>query len=288
MLSYQHIYHAGNHADLIKHLTLLSVLLKLGQKNKPCTLIDTHAGAGEYDLSATKAQHNNESLTGIGMLDEAFFSQADSALLHAYGEGLYTGVVSDKYCGSAGWMQRYLREQDQAHFCELHPNVYPELLDYVYKSNAHCYQVDGFKQLIALVPPLAKRGIVLVDPPYEQASEYSMVLDVIEKSLRRWATGCYLIWYPMINTENTNKAQAAIRMLKGFNTLADEHSVSNMANIQWRYDTTNDAQGMYGSGIIAINLPWGCDNEISDAMLSIQQSKMTQSAFSLEWIKAPR
>lgn len=287
MLSYQHIYHAGNHADLIKHLTLLSVLLKLGQKAKPFTLIDTHAGAGEYDLSTAKAQQNNESETGVGLLDAAFLSQADSMLLQAYGEGISTDLSSGKYCGSAGWMQRYLRDQDQAHLCELHPSVYPELKDFVYKPNAHCYEADGFKQLLALVPPLAKRGVVLIDPPYEQASEYQTVTDVLEQSLKRWATGCYLLWYPMINTDNASKAQAAIRMLKRIEALSALESVTNMANIQWRHDTDRNAQGMYGSGLIAINLPWGCDTAISEAMLSIQQSKITQAAFSFDWIKVP-
>ncbi len=287
MLSYQHIFHAGNHADLLKHLTLISVLLKLKQKSKPFTLIDTHAGAGEYDLSASKAQLKSESSTGIGLLDELFLSQSDSTLLQTYGDGFYSNLSSGNYCGSAGWMQQFLREQDQAHFCELHPNVYPELCDFVYKPNAHCYEVDGFKQLIALVPPLAKRGIVLIDPPYEQAVEYQMVLDTTEQSLKRWSTGCYLIWYPLLNTDNVSKTQAGIRMMNGFNTLSELPSVSNMANFQWCHNPASEAQGMYGSGIIAINLPWGCDSEITEALLLIQQSKITQAAFSLDWIKQP-
>jgi 23S rRNA (adenine2030-N6)-methyltransferase len=294
LLSYQHIYHAGNHADVIKHLTLLSVLDKLQQKSKPFTLIDTHAGAGMYRLSDEKAQKNAEYQSGIGLLAGSTLEQHGSPLLQQYWDGVSDAYAQQQYLGSAGWMQNYLRTGDHGHFCELHPAVFPDLSAYLSKANAHAYQQDGFKQLIALLPPLAKRGVVLIDPPYEQVSEYNECVTTLEQSLKRWATGCYLLWYPLITTENSAKQAASGRMIRDLQVLSAKDSVSNMAQIEWLIDTPEHYQGMYGSGIIAINLPWGCADAIQAACTALL-TEVTQSGgplpranFTLNWLKAPQ
>ena len=294
MLSYQHIYHAGNHADVIKHLTLLSVLDKLQQKNKPYTLIDTHAGAGMYRLTDAKAQKNAEYQSGVGLLSDATLLQHPSSLLQKYWDGISAAYAQQQYLGSAGWMQDYLRPGDHGHFCELHPAVYPELHAYLTKSNAHCYQQDGFKQLVALLPPLAKRGVVLIDPPYEQIGEYSACVTTLEQSLKRWATGCYLLWYPLICSENTAKQAASGRMIRELQALAGKDSVTNMAQIEWLIDTPEHYQGMYGSGIIAINLPWGCADAINAACAALlakvtrSEGALPRASVNFKWLKAPQ
>lgn len=294
MLSYQHIYHAGNHADVIKHLTLLSVLDKLQQKTKPYTLIDTHAGAGMYRLTDAKAQKNTEYQFGVGLLSDSILQQHSAPLLQQYWDRVSAAYAQQQYLGSAGWMQAYLRPGDHGHFCELHPAVYPELTAYLTKSNAHSYQQDGFKQLVALLPPLAKRGVVLIDPPYEQISEYSQCVSTIEQSLKRWATGCYLLWYPLISTENGAKQAASGRMIRDLKALSTNDSVSNMAQIEWLIDTPEYYQGMYGSGIIAINLPWGCADAINAACAALHtevtqaQGPLPRASFKFNWLKAPQ
>lgn len=294
MLSYQHIYHAGNHADVIKHLTLLSVLDKLQQKSKPYTLIDTHAGAGMYALNDAKAQLNSEYKSGVGLLSQVSLEQAAAPLLALYWEGLSKAYAQQQYLGSAGWMQSYLRPNDHGHFCELHPAVYPQLADYLTQPNAHTYQQDGFKQLIALLPPLAKRGVVLIDPPYEQIGEYSQCVHTLEQSLKRWATGCYLLWYPLIKSDNSAKQAASSRMIKELQSLSGSAAVNNMAQIEWLIDQPEGYQGMYGSGIIALNLPWGCADNISNActrlleQVATPEGPLPQASFSFNWLKAPQ
>lgn len=290
MLSYQHIYHAGNHADVIKHLSLLAVLQKLQQKSKPFTVIDTHAGAGLYDLSDPKAQQNLEQHTGVGVLLKQATNAYTSPLLADYVAGVSRAFSKQQYHGSAALMHACMRDVDQGHFCELHPNVYPQLVESIAAKNTHTYRADAYKQLVALVPPIAKRGVVLIDPPYEQVHEYGACVDVLSKSLARWANGCYLLWYPLINAANSQKNDLSHYMVDQIKQLTQTHTINNIYQIEWLIDDKS-ASGMYGSGIIAINLPWGCAEHIEAAcaeMLPLfkQSDAYPHASFNSVWLKA--
>ncbi len=264
MLSYQHIYHAGNHADVLKHISLLAILNFLAKKAKPATLIDTHAGSGYYALDAPELRNNLEYQEGIGRLLTYRDGVSDTLLL-AYLELVYAHHQQGFYAGSVTMMHHWLREQDQLHASELHPRAFTELSQTLFKSNAHAYQADCFAQLKALVPPIHKRGLVLIDPPYEDKYEYDHVIQAVSQANDKWATACYAIWYPLLSERAGDKAGLSRLMRDELARLP----VNNAWSIEFRAHPNEHDVGMYGSGMLLLNCPYQVDEAITHAMREV-------------------
>jgi 23S rRNA (adenine2030-N6)-methyltransferase len=244
MLSYRHAFHAGNPADVLKHLVLVEVLGYMGEKDKPYVYIDTHAGAGLYRLDTPQAIRNREFENGIGRLLDAGEPELQPYLeiiRHYNPDG-----VLHRYPGSPKIAAQLLRRQDQACLFELHPNEFPTLKQ-SFQNNRQfqLFQEDGFDGLIRLLPPQFRRGCILIDPSYEVKQDYVRAIEQLLRAVKRFATGVYLLWYPVVERSRIDSMQRAliksgVRRLYCFEL---QHAISH-------------SEGMWASGLFAINPPW--------------------------------
>jgi len=255
MLSYQHTYHAGNLADVHKHLALVILLRRLRQKAKPFTFIDANAGRGLYDLESEAALKTGEAKTGVLRL--ALTDDAPDAVRE------YLSIVSISnrdgpirfYPGSAAIAHAMLREDDRAILLELHPQEAAALRQCMSRDSRISLHVrDCYEALPALLPPPIRRGLVLVDPSYEVKSEYENVVGLLDRALRRWANGIYLLWYPLLPAARDRLLRRQIESLGAPQTLISE----------FRFST--GAERLQGSGLVVINAPWQFDEELATTM----------------------
>jgi len=254
MLAYRHAFHAGNHADVLKHTTLALVLRYMNQKDKPYRLIDTHAGAGGYSLEGRFAQKKGEFEQGIGRLwgrDDLPAAVADYvALVRQFNpEG---GLK--QYPGSPAVAQMLLRAQDQLRLFELHPTDHRILASYLGEvKGAEVYDKDGFDGLKGQVPPSTKRGVVLMDPSYEGHSDYGRVIVSLRDALTRFVDGVYVVWYPQVS-----KVEAA-QLPKRLEALAPKGWLHARLTVQ---QPDQQGFGLAGSGMFIINPPFTLHDEL--------------------------
>ncbi|BFT30317.1 23S rRNA (adenine(2030)-N(6))-methyltransferase RlmJ [Alteromonas sp. D210916BOD_24] len=261
MLSYQHAFHAGNHADVIKHLCWIGVINSLKKKDKAFTLYDTHAGAGSYDFNEAMSAKNKEYESGISKLVQ---HGAKSSLLRDYLNLCEPFLSSDHYPGSPALSAEAKRESDTLHAMELHPAEFDKLeinIAKLNKSHCHVHKRDGFEGLRALTPPKPNRGAILIDPPYEREVEYQDVVKGIEQVLKRWQQAQIVIWYPLLSARAGNKHGASERMCA---KLAELGRPCFKAEICVAENTTD--AGMYGSGVLVINPPWQLNEQLENAL----------------------
>ncbi|WDT88045.1 23S rRNA (adenine(2030)-N(6))-methyltransferase RlmJ [Alteromonas sp. 009811495] len=279
MLSYQHAFHAGNHADVIKHLCWLGVINSLKKKDKPFTLFDSHAGAGCYDFSDAMSSKNKEYETGISRIQNV---HADSALLKDYLTLCGTFLTHNNYPGSPAISAVAKREGDTLHAMELHPAEFEKLSTYLYRlksANTHVHKRDGYEGLRALTPPKPNRGAILIDPPYERASEYSDVIKGVEQVLKRWKQAQIVIWYPLLSARAGAKQGASEVMV---DKLAQTGLPCFKAEI--KIAPSSEDVGMYGSGVLVINPPWQLDLQLSTALDDVIKDMGEASTAELTWI----
>ncbi len=245
MLSYRHSFHAGNYADVLKHIVLVEILQHLAKKQKAFEYIDTHAGAGLYHLASVQAEKLREYRNGIGRLSVADWPELADYL------SVIAAVNPDQgltyYPGSPVIAQHFMRPQDRSWLYELHPQDAELLLQNMNKDRrVRVMHEDGLKGLLSLLPPVSRRGVVLVDPSYEIKSDYDAVVQTIVRAYAKFATGCYAIWYPVVERSRISR-------------LETQFINSGIKNIQ-RFElgvTADSAQrGMTASGMIVINPPW--------------------------------
>ena len=251
MLSYRHAFHAGNFADVLKHLIQVEILNYLRQKDKPFVYIDTHAGAGLYSLKSAEAEKNAEFMTGIGLLrnsDIAALQPYLKAVAACKPEGDRSSLSAGKlYPGSPRLAQLLLREQDRAQLFELHPQDFRRLQELMSSDRRiHCEQADGFNGLIALLPPKERRGLILMDPPYEVKSDYDTVAATLIKAHRRFATGIYALWYPVVERPRIERLEKALR----------NSGIARIQLFELGLSADRDGRGMTSSGMIVINPPY--------------------------------
>lgn len=251
MLSYRHAFHAGNFADVLKHLVQVQCLNYLLQKDKPIWYADTHAGAGGYALDSSEAQKNAEFQNGIGQvwgqinLAEPLQTYVD--LVAQFNQQAGAKDTLKFYPGSPWFAQTLLREHDRLSLFELHPKE-QALLKQNLGSHRRLkiFDTDGFKGLIAQLPPKERRGLVLIDPPYEIKEDYDTVVETLVQAHKRFATGTYALWYPVVERRRINRLEKALVN-------------SGIRNIQlYELGLTDDTngRGMTASGMIVINPPW--------------------------------
>ena len=261
MLSYQHAFHAGNHADVIKHLTWLGVIHCLKRKNKPFTLYDTHSGAGVYNLNEDEASKNKEYESGISKLADL---SPQSPLLTHYLSLCASYRSHNSYPGSPALSAAELRDGDTLHAMELHPAEYGKLASSIKRISSHathCHHRDGYEGLKALTPPKPNRGAVLIDPPYERLEEYNDVTNAVTMLLNRWQQAHIVIWYPLLSERAAKKSGASEAMVSQLAAL-NRPCFTVEVRVE---DNTHDA-GMYGSGVVVINPPWQLDSIVETAI----------------------
>ena len=259
MLSYRHGFHAGNHADVIKHVVEVLILDYLMQKPTAVSYIDTHAGAGFYHFASTFSAQNREFDTGIAKLRNADIDLP--APLKHYLEIVEACCSGEAvgYPGSPAIALSLLREQDKAHLFELHPNDHQNLSKR-FKGRAQISDTDGFAGLKGLLPPPSKRALVLIDPPYEDKNDYRNVISALKDCQQRFPNGVYAVWYPLIPRDESKDLG---RRLKGL-------SPKNYLHAQLCVQAEQGSHGMYGSAMFVINPPWQLEAQLQEIMPVLQ------------------
>jgi 23S rRNA (adenine2030-N6)-methyltransferase len=247
MLSYRHGYHAGNFADVMKHVVLTTSLKYLTQKDAGLCYLDTHAGAGGYELHLGFAQKTGESLLGIAKLWGARDAPEAVANYLELVRRFNAGDELRRYPGSPWFAAQLLRPQDRLALCELHASDFP-LLEKMFAQNkrARCYAADGYDFSAGLVPPIERRGLILMDPAYELANEYETALAAISKLHRQFSTGTYALWYPILNEQRTMEVRRFF----------ESHAIRDVLHLALRISDHASFPGMYGSAMVVINPPW--------------------------------
>lgn len=254
MLAYRHAFHAGNHADVLKHTVLTLVLRHMNQKDKPYRLVDTHAGAGGYSLEGRFAQKKGEFEQGILRLwnrDDLPPAVADYvALVRQFNRD---GKLH-QYPGSPAIAQMVLRAQDQLRLFELHPTDHRILASYIGDARgAEVFDADGFDGLKGQVPPSSRRAVVLMDPSYEGHKDYGRVIASLREAIERFAEGVYLVWYPQVS-----KLEAA-QLPKRLEALAPKGWLHARLTAQ---QPDQQGFGLAGSGMFVINPPYTLHDEL--------------------------
>lgn len=259
MLSYRHAFHAGNHADILKHFVLKEVLDHTAQKDKPFWYIDTHAGAGMYALDKGYASQNAEYESGISRLWQEEPLPAALAEYVALVKKLNPSGKLKRYPGSPAIAEKLTRPDDRLRLFELHPND-SKLLRQAFGDAGRKVMIeatDGFAGLKAALPPPSRRAVVLIDPPYEEKRDYQRVAEALKDSLQRFSTGTYILWYPLLQRPEGRQMLEKLRKLELNSWLHVSLTVQSPAA---------DGFGMHGSGLFIINPPWTLPQTLADAM----------------------
>jgi len=282
-MNYRHAYHAGNFADVVKHAVLCRTLFHLRQKPAAFRVIDSHAGAGVYDLAGPEAGKTGEWRNGIGRLlgDQARpLPDQARALLAPYLDAVAALNPSGKlavYPGSPALVQAMLRRQDRLIACELEPNAAAALARRLHGDpRAKALAIDGWTALGATVPPKERRGLVLIDPPFEQPGEFSRLAIGLEAAHRKWSTGGYLLWYPI---KDAAEGTAFVRKLSRL-------GIGKMLRVELIVATASEDLGLRGSGLIAVNPPWTLHDDLKLLLptLAAALGRAGKTATTLDWI----
>jgi 23S rRNA (adenine2030-N6)-methyltransferase len=291
MLSYRHAFHAGNHADVLKHTVTIMLLRYMNQKDAPYMVIDTHSGAGVYALDGHYASKNAEYETGIAKL----WGKSDlPAPLADYLQLVKDMNPSGKlryYPGSPYCAEKTAREQDRVRLFELHPSEVKILGENFRKLEAHAREQgqrstvrgkrvlvergDGFQALKSLLPPPSRRALVLIDPPYEDKKDYQYVVDTLKDALKRFPTGTYAVWYPILQRIGSKQLPEKLKNLGAKSWLNVSLSIST---------PSPDGFGLSSSGMFVLNPPWTLEAELKKMMpyLTDVLAEDAGAAFELE------
>lgn len=261
-MNYRHHFHAGNFADVMKHVLLLQLLNRLNQKDKPYRYVDTHGGAGKYDLSSSEAQKSGEFLTGIHRL-----VKLDDSIKRNAPEGVqqYLKVVekmrsnfgNGAYPGSPWFALEGMRECDKATIFEMQRDVFQQLRHNIFDKRAGLHERDAYEGLLGVIPPKEKRGLVMIDPPYElERKDFPQLVELLVAAYKKWPTGVFAVWYPI-------KDRAMIERFekKMYKTGIRRQLVCEVC--VWPDDTP---VGLNGCGLLVINPPWKFSEDADEAL----------------------
>jgi 23S rRNA (adenine2030-N6)-methyltransferase len=279
MLGYRHAFHAGNHADVLKHLVLVRILRHMNQKEKPYWYIDTHAGAGLYGLDSGYATKNAEHEQGMARLFGETHLPEPLADFVALIRGLNPSGVLKLYPGSPYIAQKLLRPIDKMRLFEMHTTDI-ELLGRTFHDGRRVVVTlgDGFAGLKSSLPPPPRRAVVLIDPSYEDKADYARVPEALKDSLKRFATGTYAIWYPLLGRADAQRLPERLR------------SAAKALGAEWLdvnlqvYKPVTGETGMHGSGLFIVNPPWTLEADLRVCMpvLASLLAQGSQASFNLE------
>jgi 23S rRNA (adenine2030-N6)-methyltransferase len=254
-MNYKHAYHAGNFADVAKHTALLYCLDALKRKDAAFFALDTHAGRGFYDLKAAEARKSGEADGGVQRAIEAL--AGDPALAPYFGAiGARPGKRLIRYPGSPALIASSLRAQDRAALVELMPAEARALTREIRSAGrVRAEAGDGYAALKAHLPPAERRGLVLIDPPYESADELGLLIEAFAEAYRRWPTGVYLMWYPILSAVQRRRVHARFEALR----------IPKMLHADLAVYPDDAGIGLAGSGLIIVNPPYGADEHLMSA-----------------------
>jgi len=281
-MNYRHAYHAGNHADVLKHAVLARLIEHMKKKDKPFRILDAHAGIGLYDLTGIEAGKTGEWEGGIGKLAEPFAPDVEALLAP------YRAVIAALnpqgglrfYPGSPELSLRLMRSHDRLVANELHPQDAVVLeRQYLHDPRAEITSMDAETCLKAKLPPPERRGLILIDPPYEVKNEPEKTVRMLAHGLRRFAQGVFVVWYPLKADQTAETILAGIRDLGLPATL----------RVELRVREAFAAGGLAGSGLAILNCPWKFDKELS-LLVPALAARMGLGSFGqgrVEWVNRP-
>jgi 23S rRNA (adenine2030-N6)-methyltransferase len=289
-MNYQHAFHAGNFADVHKHVVVSRILEHLRQKQAAFRVIDTHAGAGRYDLFGPEAIRSQEWRGGIGALmnirrqqtqtaaDVPGATESANSLLAPYLEivaALNRAGELRSYPGSPLIAAALMRSQDRLIACEIEPRALARLKSALRgNANAKVLAIDGWMALNANVPPKERRGLVIVDPPYEDAADFARLSDALAQAHRKWPTGIYVLWYPVKERAEPDALAGRLRRL----------GIAKILRCEILTATPRADAGLVGSGLIIVNPTFKLDRELRVVLPVLGNLFSAQSEFRLDWL----
>ncbi len=248
---------------MLKHTVQSLIINALKEKDKPFLYLDTHSGAGRYQLQSEHAERTGEYLDGIGRIWQRDDIPAE---LEPYMQVVRSYNSGDKlryYPGSPLIARQLLREYDKIHLTELHPSDFPLLRqEFLRDDRARVVREDGYQQLKAQLPPLSRRGLILIDPPYELKTDYQAVVKGIQEGYRRFATGVFALWYPVVLRQHIK------RLLKDL----EDTGIRRILQIELAVLPDSDRHGMTASGMIVINPPWKLESQMKSVLPWLHQA----------------
>ncbi len=268
MLSYRHSYHAGNYADVIKHIVLIEILEHLTKKDNAFDYIDTHAGAGLYNLHSEHAAKLQEYTQGIGKLNPQDWPELASYfdVIASYNND--SGL--NFYPGSPLIASNFLRRQDRSWLYELHPRDAELLLENTAsQKGVRVMYEDGFKGMEALLPPISRRGLVLIDPSYEVKTDYGQVFDAIDSAYKKFPTGTYALWYPVVDRKNIDILER--KFIRS--------GIKKIQQFELGIAADQFGSGMSASGMIVINPPWILKDKMAKVLPKLVAALGSEGAF---------
>jgi 23S rRNA (adenine2030-N6)-methyltransferase len=260
-MNYRHAFHAGGFADVIKHIVLVRMLSYLQEKQAAFRVIDTHAGAGVYDLTGDEAQRSGEWLTGVARVMQARFSETALPLVAPYLDivrAFNPPRELKAYPGSPLIARALLRPQDRLTACEVEPKARKRLIEALRRdTQARVVDLDGWMALPAFVPPKERRGLVLIDPPYEQKDEFEQLATGFAEAFAKWPTGSYLLWYPVKSRRATDTLARHVTDAIGAGPTAGKC-------LRLEFSVAPQAAGtaLISAGLLIVNPPWTLAGEL--------------------------
>ncbi|KJC44922.1 lactate dehydrogenase [Bradyrhizobium sp. LTSP885] len=260
-MNYRHAFHAGSFADVIKHIVLVRMLSYLQEKQAPFRVIDTHAGAGLYDLASSEAQRSGECLTGIARVMQARLSDKALPLIAPYLDivrAFNPKAELKAYPGSPLIARALLRPQDRLTACEIEQTARKQLIDALRRdTQARVVDLDGWTALPAFVPPNERRGLVLIDPPFEAKNEFERLAKGFSEAFAKWPTGMYLIWYPVKTRRATEELARSVAA-----TAATSRPPGKCLRLEFSVAPQETGSGLVSTGLLIVNPPWTLANEL--------------------------
>jgi 23S rRNA (adenine2030-N6)-methyltransferase len=278
-MNYRHGFHAGNFADVVKHATLARIVAHLREKPTPFRVIDTHAGAGLYDLTGSEAGRTGEWRQGIARLIKAAFTPEVRTLLAPYLDAvaaLNPAGSLKVYPGSPMLVRAWLRPRDRLVACELEPRAAAALSRNLASSTrAKVLTIDGWTALSAYIPPKERRGLVLIDPPYEAPNEIERLTTAFAQAQRKWPSGIYLLWYPIKDRAGPDALAKGLKALHIGKILRAELTLVRVPA----------ADRLIGSGLIIINPPWTLEQDLAVLLPALAKClSPDEGGFRLDWL----
>jgi 23S rRNA (adenine2030-N6)-methyltransferase len=269
-MNYRHAFHAGGFADVIKHIVLVRILTYLQEKPAAFRVIDTHAGAGIYDLTSDEARRGGEWLTGIARVMQARFSEATLPLLKPYLDivrAFNPNRDLQAYPGSPLMARALLRPQDRITACEVEPKARKRLIDALRRdTQARVVDLDGWLALPAFVPPNERRGLVVVDPPYEAKDEFERIADGFAQAFAKWPTGSYLLWYPVKSRRATDNLARHVADIAGAGRPA-----AKCLRLEFSVAPQAEGGGLISAGLLVVNPPWTLMGELKAILPELEK-----------------
>ena len=282
-MNYRHAFHAGNFADVLKHAVLTRILVHLRSKPAPFRVLDIHAGAGHYDLTGKEAQRSGEWRDGIARLAGASIAAPARALLAPYLDAVAACNREGRlttYPGSPALVRTFLRLQDRLIACELEPSAAAALARHLAGDRcSKALTIDGWTALNAYVPPKERRGLVLIDPAYEDAGDFARLPATLAAAHRKWASGTYLVWYPI---KDRTAPDALARRLRN-------SAIPKILRVELSI-TAREPSRLAACGLITINPPWTLAGELAILLpeLAAVLSAPAGGAHRLDWLAGER